>query len=560
MDNRKVPFPTRTTNNPNQFFSIFERNQNNRNNPYNLDESGEQIFNRTFTRSIESSYWDNDNSNLLADLDELDQIKKEQAAQRNSNQNDIQNLDKQYLNAMLQQQQKKIGNIKKASSPQKSSPQLPYNQNENTFFPDQDLQLKNQTSQKRSGLQGSYNMFHGKDDNRLGETLISEYVSEDYHSQHNSPLKDLANPQAQVGGNNQNNPSYVHTNQNQLSVLISQQEDYAQSTSHVQNEFSVLSILKEHELEKPVYINVMVAGAQGLGKSTFIDAFLNKKFHKEQPDVIRPKTEEIVEVAGHRTENKIQLHLNMIDTPGYSEETNFDQWIDKIVKHILDKFEKYKLFEDKLIEDIKSVQQEDDKDCRVHVCLYFIQGRSISKFDQKAILKLQEYVSIIPILAKGDTYMAEEVKQIKQNIIKDAHDNQISFFDCEAPLKNDKERLQKLKNGPFGPSPPFLLISSVQKIEIEKQKIYARKYPWGICKIEDPEHSDFLLLYQLLIGYFITDLKKVTDIFYKQYLKKKKKQIKEEKKNRKIQQKLIGGGVAFALAGLFGILKYQSSK
>ncbi|KAL4495024.1 hypothetical protein ABPG72_015724 [Tetrahymena utriculariae] len=560
MDNQRVPFPTKATNNPNQFFSTFERNQNTRNNPYNLDESGEQIFNRTFTRSY-SSYWDNDNSNLLAELEELDQIYKEQAAQRNSNKNDFQKLDKQYLNEMLQQQQKKTCNTQKASSPLKSSPQLPNNQRENTFFPDQDLKIKRQTSQKKSGLQGSFNIFHGKDDNRLGDTLISEYVSEDFHSQHNSPLKDLIIPQTQIGGNNQNNPSFQqHTNQNQLSVLMSQQEDNAQSTSHVQNEFSVLSILNQHELEKPVYINVMVAGAQGLGKSTFIDAFLNKKFHKEQPDVIRPKTEEIVEIAGHRTENKIKLHLNMIDTPGYSEETNIDEWIDKIIKNIVDKFEKYKLFEDKLIEDIKSVQQEDDKDCRVHVCLYFIQGRSISKFDQKAILKLQEYVSIIPILAKGDTYMTEEVIQIKQNIIKDAHDNQINFFDCEAPLKIDKERLQKLKKGPFGPSPPFLLISSVQKIEIEQQKIYARKYPWGICKIEDPEHSDFLLLYQLLIGYFITDLKKLTDFIYKQYLKKKKKQIKEEKKSKQIQQKLIGGGVAFAIAGLLGIIKYKSSK
>ncbi|EAS01103.2 septin protein (macronuclear) [Tetrahymena thermophila SB210] len=560
MDNQRVPFPTKATNNPNQFFSAFERNQNNRNNPYNLDESGEQIFNRTFTRSIESSHWDNDNSNLLADLEELDQIKQKQADQRNSNKNDFSKLDKQYLNEMLQQQQKKIGNILEVSSPQKSSPQIPQKQ-ENTFFPDQDLKFKKQTSQKRSALQGSFNMFHGKDDNRLGETLISEYVSEDFHSQHNSPLKELVITQTQVGGNNQNNPSYLHTNQNQnqLSVLISQQEDNAQSTSHVHNEQSVLSILKEHELEKPVYINVMVAGAQGLGKSTFIDAFLNKKFHKEQPDVIRPKTEEIVEVTGIRTENKIKLHLNMIDTPGYSEETNIDEWIDKIIKHIVGKFENYKLFEDKLIEDIKSVQQEDDKDCRVHVCLYFIQGRSISKFDQKAILKLQEHVSIIPILAKGDTYMIEEVKQIKQNIIKDAHDNKISFFDCEAPLKNDKERLQKLRNGPFGHSPPFLMISSVQKIEIEKQKIYARKYPWGICKIEDPEHSDFLLLYQLLIGYFIADLKKLTDIIYKQYLKKKKKQIKEEKKNKQ-NQKLIGGGVALAIAGLLGFIKYQAIK
>ena len=36
--------------------------------------------------------------------------------------------------------------------------------------------------------------------------------------------------------------------------------------------------MKEKELLNPVILNVMVCGEAGLGKSTFIDAFLSKKF------------------------------------------------------------------------------------------------------------------------------------------------------------------------------------------------------------------------------------------------------------------------------------------
>jgi septin family protein len=32
--------------------------------------------------------------------------------------------------------------------------------------------------------------------------------------------------------------------------------------------------------------------------------------------------------------------------------------------------------------------------------------------------------------------------------------------------------------------------------------LYGRRYPWGVCDINNPTHSDFSLLYRLLIGYF----------------------------------------------------------
>ena len=44
--------------------------------------------------------------------------------------------------------------------------------------------------------------------------------------------------------------------------------------------------------------------------------------------------------------------------------------------------------------------------------------------------KLQKYVNIIPILAKGDSYTVEEIKNIKLTLINQAHDHKLEWFDC----------------------------------------------------------------------------------------------------------------------------------
>lgn len=46
-------------------------------------------------------------------------------------------------------------------------------------------------------------------------------------------------------------------------------------------------------------------------------------------------------------------------------------------------------------------------------------------------------MNVIPILAKGDCFTPDEVKAIKSQMLKDAHDKNIQWFDCET-VKNIK--------------------------------------------------------------------------------------------------------------------------
>jgi septin family protein len=43
--------------------------------------------------------------------------------------------------------------------------------------------------------------------------------------------------------------------------------------------------------------------------------------------------------------------------------------------------------------------------------------------------KLKKYCNIVPILAKGDSYTVKEIREMKLNLIKEAYDYKIDWFD-----------------------------------------------------------------------------------------------------------------------------------
>jgi len=60
--------------------------------------------------------------------------------------------------------------------------------------------------------------------------------------------------------------------------------------------------------------------------------------------------------------------------------------------------------------------------------LYFSSGSRVKKKDLYYIKKLTSLTNIIPVLAKGDSYTAEEAKQIKNSFIKEAQELKIKWF------------------------------------------------------------------------------------------------------------------------------------
>ena len=51
--------------------------------------------------------------------------------------------------------------------------------------------------------------------------------------------------------------------------------------------------------------------------------------------------------------------------------------------------------------------------------------------------RLQKYVNIIPILAKGDCYTPEEVRTLKRELCKEAELVKLEWFDCENVISDN---------------------------------------------------------------------------------------------------------------------------
>ncbi len=74
-------------------------------------------------------------------------------------------------------------------------------------------------------------------------------------------------------------------------------------------------------------------------------------------------------------------------------------------------------------------------DPRVHLCLYFHNGHHIKEVDLNFMKELTELVNVIPIIAKADTFTTEELIEVKTQLVDDAEDKQIAFFDCLSAIK-----------------------------------------------------------------------------------------------------------------------------
>lgn len=303
---------------------------------------------------------------------------------------------------------------------------------------------------------------------------------------------------------------------------------------------------KFEELTK-VQFNVIVVGASSLGKSTFIDAFLNTRYHVTP--VIMSSTEEIVKKQVIKICDQIQFKINLIDTPGYGSNKSLDQWYSSIKRYIEERFREHK------IEKVKAKKLKKNKepieDRRVHAILYFLSGPRVSDDDLRYMKKLQKYGNLIPIIAKGDSYSQEEILETKKKFFQKANQKGIEFFNFNEALQDDPLKLSELMHGNFGPCPPFVIISSLKKIEVSPGKfIYGREFPWGLCNIENPQHSDFMLLRTLLGGYICHEAIEQTNFYYKNYLAK----LKEKQKSKQglaDATKKIGFG-AMVVVGLVG--------
>lgn len=108
----------------------------------------------------------------------------------------------------------------------------------------------------------------------LGETVISEYLSK-------------------KGGNSSNSSNEEAESQEEHKKHSESSDPKAEEEKLKLSEFAALMSKREQEIYKPIYFNVLIAGESCLGKSTFIEAILDKVKGFSSQNLIKIITKEI---------------------------------------------------------------------------------------------------------------------------------------------------------------------------------------------------------------------------------------------------------------------------
>ncbi|CAD8090120.1 unnamed protein product [Paramecium sonneborni] len=291
------------------------------------------------------------------------------------------------------------------------------------------------------------------------------------------------------------------------------------------NEFS----LSFQSQKNQITLNLLIVGQCGTGKTTFVNVLLNKKpiTRLFQGNVY--ESNQVQESMGVIEYDNQIVYLNIFDTIGFKKNDQ-KEWF-KNIRHLIDQKFKTQIRRNKyayLNKTLYSQMSNLVNDERIHLCLYFLSGPAFFNEDIQYLQKLSNLVNVIPIIARGDQYTKSEVLELKQRYNKIFKEFNIDLYDC---LKiNDESFKQQLIKGEFGQCSPFMVIASTYEYYNEQgKKIQGRQYPWGQCDLWNPQHSDFLLLYKSLIGYYIYDLIKLTDFYQHSFIKRKQETQKKNK-------------------------------
>ncbi|NXK95720.1 SEP10 protein, partial [Formicarius rufipectus] len=247
--------------------------------------------------------------------------------------------------------------------------------------------------------------------------------------------------------------------------------------------------LIKKSLKQGFCFNILCIGETGIGKSALINSLFNSNFEDIPsthflPSVqLRTQTYEL-------QESNVLLKLTIVHTVGFGDQMNKEDSYQPVVDYIDAQFEAYLQEELNIIRSLFSYH-----DTRIHVCLYFISptGPSLKALDLLTMRSLDSKVNIIPIIGKADSISKIELQEFKSKIMSELVSNGIRIYQCPTDDETISE-VNIIMNGHL----PFAVVGSTEKVKIGNTMMRARRYPWGIVKVENESHCDTAKLRKML--------------------------------------------------------------
>ncbi|KAJ5851801.1 uncharacterized protein N7529_011186 [Penicillium soppii] len=296
---------------------------------------------------------------------------------------------------------------------------------------------------------------------------------------------------------------------------------------------NALKIRRKKNVKKGIQFCLMVCGASGTGRTTFVNTLCGKQVlegkdaddaanaHLEEGVRIKPVTVDIAELE--LDDEGTRISLTIVDTPGFGDQ------IDNEARHVDLAYKQQRFgeivgylerqYDDILAEESRIKRNPRFRDNRVHVLLYFITptGHGLRELDIELMKRLSPRVNVIPVIGKADSLTPAELAESKKLIMEDIEHYRIPVYNFPYDIEEDDEDTVE-ENAELRGLMPFAIVGSEDFVEIDDRKVRARQYPWGVVEVENPRHSDFLAIRSALLHSHLADLKEIThDFLYENY-------------------------------------------
>ncbi|EEP78841.1 cell division control protein 11 [Uncinocarpus reesii 1704] len=283
---------------------------------------------------------------------------------------------------------------------------------------------------------------------------------------------------------------------------------------------NAIKIRRKKNVKKGIQFCLMVCGASGTGRTTFVNTLCGKQVlqgkdaddptnaHLEEGVRIKPVTVEL-----ELDEEGTRISLTIVDTPGFGDQIDNEESFSEIVGYL------ERQYDDILAEESRIKRNPRFRDNRVHALLYFITptGHGLRELDIELMKRLSPRVNVIPVIGKADSLTPAELAESKKLIMEDIEHYRIPIYNFPYDVEEDDEDTVE-ENAELRGLMPFAIVGSEDVLEINGRKVRARQYPWGVVEVENQRHSDFLAIRSALLHSHLADLKEIThDFLYENY-------------------------------------------
>ncbi|KAG7856245.1 hypothetical protein KL939_003897 [Ogataea angusta] len=213
-------------------------------------------------------------------------------------------------------------------------------------------------------------------------------------------------------------------------------------------------------------------------------------------------------------EGGTRIDLDVVMAPGFGDFIDNRDSTKCLTDYIESQFERV------LNDECKIQRTPKATDTRIHAAIYFIRptGKGLRELDIACMKELGKRCNVIPVISKADLLSEEEVALNRRLILRDLAKNRINTYDFSNCFSDIDEEDDESAISSVQDLVPFAIVSGTDRAIIDQVEYKVRRLPHGIVRVDDPAHSDYIVLRTCLLGACLQDLKDTTHgVYYEKY-------------------------------------------